>query len=165
MKKEYSFEVIDHCEDLYVRGEKTYEEISKESGVSIAQVQRWADKYGWKKSKEDLKRERLKAQSEARSVVREKILLDLKKQKERYDAFFESLDPKQIDTQATYAYNSLCKTISEIQKDLDSKPDLLRMAPYVMDEFVKFVKKAEKETSNQEVVFALIDRFFDEINP
>lgn len=96
---------------------------------------------------------------------REKILIDLKKQKDRYDKYFESLGENQIDTQATYAFNSLCKTISEVQKDIDSRPDLFRMAPLVMDEFVKFVKKAVKEQASQEMVFGLIDRFFDEVKP
>lgn len=38
-KKEYSFEVVDCCEALYVVDGKTYDEIAKSSGVSIAQVQ------------------------------------------------------------------------------------------------------------------------------
>jgi hypothetical protein len=105
------------------------------------------------------------AAKDIKEHYREKILRDLKKQKERYDAYFESLSANQIDTQATYAFNSLCKTISDVQKDLDARPDLFRMAPVVMDEFVKFTKKVVKEQPTQEMVFALIDRFFDEINP
>jgi transposase len=164
-KKEYSFEIVDHCEALYVVEGKTYDEIAKSSGVSIAQIQRWAEKYEWRKKKEERKRETLKAQAEVRSPVREKILLDLKKQKERYDKYFESLAENEVNTQATYAHATLCKTISDIQKDLDSKPDLYRMAPIVMNEFVRFIKKTVKEQTSQEMVFGLIDRFFDEIKP
>lgn len=120
-KKEYSFEVVDCCEALYVVDGKTYDEIAKSSGVSIAQVQRWAEKYEWRKKKEERKCETLKAQAEVRSPIREKILLDLKKQKERYDKYFEALGENEINTQATYAHATLCKTISDIQKDLDSK--------------------------------------------
>jgi transposase len=143
-KKEYSFEVVDHCEALYVVDGKTYEEIAKSSGVSIAQVQRWADKYEWRKKKEERKSETLKAQSEARSPVREKILLDLKKQKERYDKFFETLGDDEINTQATYAHATLCKTISDIQKDLDAKavPKIDRPQIFVdfMRDLVVFLK-------------------------
>jgi hypothetical protein len=122
----------------------------------------WMEKYNFK---ERLKNADAVAQeaSDAKIQYREKILLDLKKQKERYDKFFESLAENAIDTQATYAYNSLCKTISDIQRDLDSKPDLYRMAPLVMDGFVQFVKKVVKEQASQEMVFGLIDRFFDEV--
>lgn len=120
-KKEYSFEIVDHCETLYVVEGKTYDEIANSSGVSIAQVQRWADKYEWRKKKEERKSETLKAQAEIRSPVREKILLDLRKQKNRYDKFFETLPEGEVNTQATYAHTTLCKTISDIQKDLDSK--------------------------------------------
>jgi molybdopterin converting factor small subunit len=103
--------------------------------------------------------------NDAKQNYREKILLDLKKQKDRYDKYFGTLVEAQVDTQATYAYNSLCKTISDIQRDLDSKPDLFRMAPIVMDEFVRFIKKTVKEQVTQETVFGLIDRFFDEVKP
>jgi flagellar biosynthesis/type III secretory pathway protein FliH len=122
----------------------------------------WMEKYNFK--------ERLKnadaVVGEAKDLdahYREKILLDLKKQKERYDAYFETLSAAQVDTQATYAYNSLCKTISDVQKDLDARPELYRMAPLVMDAFVQFVKQTVKEQPVQETVFGLIDRFFDEV--
>lgn len=175
MSKKISFEVRDRCEDLYVREGKTYEEINKETGVSIPQLQRWGqekkDSNGkvidssWSEKRKKHQSQLSKIQAEMRSTVREKILLDLKKQKGRYDRFFDTLAENQIDTQATYAYNSLCKTISDIQKDLDMKADIYRLAPPVMDAFVKFIKKTVKEQSTQEMVFGLIDRFFDEVKP
>ncbi len=55
--------------------------------------------------------------------------------------------------------------IADAQKALDEKPDLYRMAPVVMDEFVRFVKKTVKEQASQEMIFGLIDRFFDEVKP
>ncbi len=124
----------------------------------------WIEKFNFKKRLENADAIVTEANDE-KMHYREKILVDLKKQKTRYDTFFEGLAPGQIDTQATYAYNSLCKTISDVQKDLDSRPDLFRMAPVVMDEFVKFVKKTVKEQPTQEMVFGLIDRFFDEVKP
>jgi transposase len=137
MRKEYSFEVIDHCETLYVVEGKIYDEIAKSSGVSIAQIQRWAEKYEWRKKKEERKSETLKAQAEARSPVREKILLDLKKQKERYDKYFETLGENEVNTQATYAHTTLCKTISDIQKDLDSKTEQKVDRPKLFLEFLR----------------------------
>ena len=143
--------------------EATLRELEKE-GLKLSKptLYEWIEKFNFK---ERLKNCDAVAQeaSDAKMQYREKILLDLKKQKVRYDKFFDSLSEGQIDTQATYAYNSLCKTISDIQRDLDSKPDLYRMAPLVMDEFVRFTKKTVKEQASQEMIFGLIDRFFDEI--
>jgi len=145
--------------------EKTLREIEKK-GLKLSKptLYEWMEKFNFK---ERLKNADALAQeaSDTKIQYREKIVLDLKKQKVRYDKFFETLSEGQIDTQATYAYNSLCKTISDIQRDLDSKPDLYRMAPLVMDEFVKFVKKTIKEQPTQEMVFGLVDRFFDEVKP
>lgn len=50
-KKEYSFEVVETAENLYIYKQKTYEEISKITGVSIPQIQRWSEKYDWRKKK------------------------------------------------------------------------------------------------------------------
>ena len=145
--------------------EAALRELEKE-GLKLSKptLYEWIEKFNFK---ERLKNADAVVQEAAdiKAHYREKILADLKKQKERYDKFFESLSEGQIDTQATYAYNSLCKTISDIQRDLDSKPDLFRMAPVVMDEFVRFVKKVVKEQASQEMVFGLIDRFFDEVKP
>jgi len=159
-KREYSFEVIDHCEALYVVEGKTYDEIAKSSGVSIAQIQRWAEKYEWRKKKEERKSETLKAQADARSPVREKILLDLKKQKERYDKYFESLGENEVNTQATYAHTTLCKTISDIQKDLDSKTEQKIDRPQVfldfMRDLVSFLKDKDPEA------LTALEKNFDE---
>jgi predicted nucleotide-binding protein (sugar kinase/HSP70/actin superfamily) len=145
--------------------EATLRELEKE-GLKLSKptLYDWMEKFNFKAR---LKNADAVVQEAAdiKQHYREKILADLKKQKERYDKFFEGLAESQIDTQATYAYNSLCKTISDIQRDLDAKPDLYRMAPLVMDAFVQFVKKTVKEKPSQELVFGLIDRFFDEVKP
>jgi len=145
--------------------EATLRELEKE-GLKLSKptLYDWIEKFHFKDrlTKSDAL---VREAEDIREHYREKILTDLKKHKERYDKYFESLGETQVDTQATYAYNSLCKTISDIQRDMDTKADLFRMAPPVMDEFVKFVKKTVKEQAAQEMVFGLIDRFFDEIKP
>ncbi len=50
-KKEYSFETVEAAECLYIYRQKTYDEISKLTGVSIAQIQRWSEKYEWRQKK------------------------------------------------------------------------------------------------------------------
>ena len=56
-KKEYSMEVVETCENLYIYKQKTYEEISKITGVPVVTVQRWSTQYEWRKKKlEQIKR-------------------------------------------------------------------------------------------------------------
>ena len=160
--KNLAFEIYAACGGNV---EMTLRELEKKDlRVSKPTFYEWMEKLNFKKRLEEQDAAKAKGDDE-KLHYREKILRDLRKQKERYDKFFESLTEGQIDTQATYAYNSLCKTISEIQRDLDSRPDLFRMAPLVMGEFVQFVKKEVKDQVTQETVFGLIDRFFDEVKP
>ena len=56
-KKEYSFEVIEIAENLYIYKQKTYDEISRITGVPVVTVQRWSTQYEWRKKKlEQVKR-------------------------------------------------------------------------------------------------------------
>lgn len=50
-KKEYSFEVIETAENLYIYKQKTYEEISRIVGVPVVTIQRWSERYEWRSQK------------------------------------------------------------------------------------------------------------------
>jgi hypothetical protein len=52
-KKEYSMEVIETAENLYIYKQKTYEEISKITEVPTVTIQRWSVQYEWRKKKID----------------------------------------------------------------------------------------------------------------
>ena len=52
-KKEYSMEVIETGENLYIYKQKTYDEISRITGVPVVTVQRWSERYEWRKKKID----------------------------------------------------------------------------------------------------------------
>jgi hypothetical protein len=51
LKKEYDFGVVDTAESLYVHKQKTYEEISRALDVPVVTIQRWSEKYEWRKKK------------------------------------------------------------------------------------------------------------------
>lgn len=56
-KKEYSMEIVETAENLYIYKQKTYEDIARITGISVAQIQRWSEKYEWRKKKiEQIKR-------------------------------------------------------------------------------------------------------------
>ena len=50
-KKEYSMDIVETCENLYIYKQKTYEEISRLTGVPVVTIQRWSEKYEWRSQK------------------------------------------------------------------------------------------------------------------
>ena len=50
-RREYSFDIVETGENLYIYKQKTYEEISKITGVPVVTIQRWSEKYEWRNKK------------------------------------------------------------------------------------------------------------------
>lgn len=127
-RKEYSFEVVDRCEGLYVNEQKTLEEIAKTTGVSVAQVQRWLAKYEWKKKKEEFRKRLQTAQEETRAIVREEILLqDLVQQKDLLKSYFDGREVlEKGDIQAMYAYTNVTDSICKLLADMRKRDEILR---------------------------------------
>ena len=46
-RKEYSFEVRDKAEDLYIYDGRTYDEIAQKIGVSLGTIKNWSKQCGW----------------------------------------------------------------------------------------------------------------------
>lgn len=50
-------EIVETAENLYVFRQKTYEEISRITGIPVVTIQRWSTQYEWRKKKmEQIKR-------------------------------------------------------------------------------------------------------------
>lgn len=127
-KKEYSFEVVDRCESLYVNEGKTLDEIAESTGVSVAQVQRWAAKYEWKIKKEEFRIRVTRAKEETRALILEEILLqDMVHQKDLLKKYFEDRETiEKGDIQAMYAYTNVTDSICKILADMRKRDDALR---------------------------------------
>ncbi len=143
-KKEYSFEIVDRCEGLYVNEEKTLEEISKKTEVPVVTLQRWGEKYEWRKKKDEFRARVLKAQEESRALIREEILLqDLVHQRDLMKKFFEDKEAiEKGDTQMMYAYTNVTDAICKILADMRKRDESLRGAqkidrPQVFLEFMR----------------------------
>lgn len=131
----------------------------------------WIDTFSWKN--------RLADTGAAEQGVKDpspndaaRLIADLERQKEKYDRFFETLGESTVDNQATYAYTTLVRAIAETRKKAAEKPDLYAMTPVVMDAFVTFVKAQGPQAmpgagtiSVEDIIFDLIDRFFEEVKP
>jgi transposase-like protein len=127
-RREYSFEIVDRCEGLYVNGGKTLDEIAKSSGVSVSQVERWAKKYEWRKKRDDLKARSMKAQDEVRALMREEILLeDLVHQRDLMKKYFADKEVmEKADTQMMYAYTNVTDSICKMLADMRKRDEALR---------------------------------------
>jgi transposase-like protein len=165
--REYSFEVVDRCEDLYVQEERTFEDIAKETGVSAVQVQRWASKYEWKDKKKEFKARLFKAQEESRAIMREEILLqDLTHQRDLLKSYFDNrkiLDKG--DIQAMYAYTNVTDSICKILADMRKRDEALRGTqkidrPQVFVDFLKDLVAWLKEHDAEALV--ALEKNFDE---
>ena len=127
-RKEYSFEVVDKCEGLYVNDGKTLDEIAGSSGVSAAQLQRWLTKYEWKTKKEQFKSRIMTAKEETRALIREEILLqDLVHQKDLLKGYFDGRDVlEKGDIQAMYAFTNVTDSICKLLADMRKRDETLR---------------------------------------
>lgn len=56
MAKEIDWEIRQYAEELYITDGHTYEEVAKETGVSISQLKRWATDEGWTDRKRDYRK-------------------------------------------------------------------------------------------------------------
>ena len=165
-RREYSFEIVDRCEALYINEEKTFEEITKVIGVSIAQVQRWAKKYEWKKKKEEFRNRVSKAQEETRALVREEVLLqDLVNQKNLMDKYFKDREYDKADSNTVSNYINIVNNVSKLLQDIRKRDENLRNMQKVdrpqvfldfMRDLVSFLKDHDPEA------LTALEKNFDE---
>jgi len=87
MPREYSWEVRERAEELYIVDGLTYEQVAAQTGVSVSQIQRWAKEGGWPEKRRELRQ----ALSD---IKRKMVLLRLR---------YIDKALKSLDNQAAYA--------------------------------------------------------------
>lgn len=135
-KKEYSFEIVDQCEGLYIQEEKTFEEISKLTKVPAVTLQRWGSEKknpdgtiepSWGEKKKQWKSRLLKAQEETRALIREEILLrDLVNQKNLLDKYLEGREYDRSDFNTHSLYRDTLNGIAKLLADMRKRDESLR---------------------------------------
>ena len=167
-KKEYTFDVVCQCENLYIQEEKTFAEIAQISGISEVQIQRWAAKYEWRKRKEGYKQRFLKAHEEAKAITREEILLqDLTHQRDLLKNYFDGRETlEKGDIQAMYAYTNVTDSICKILADMRKRDEAIRIAKGIdrpqmfldfMRDLVSFLKDRDPDS------LPALEKNFDEL--
>ena len=138
-KKEYSMEVVETAENLYIYKQKTYEEISRITGVPVVTVQRWSSQYEWRKKKlEQVKRR----------VDYRKNLYDLR------DRILENAR-ETTDPQAIHALVNLQRTIEAEEKmkpleDLPAEPEKgLGLSPETLEKIKEEIYGIRKPGSQE----------------
>lgn len=105
--KEISWDIREQAEDLYIVDGRTYEQVAEDTGVSISQLKRWGQDFGWREKRDEYR----KALS---SIRRNRTLLRAGLMKQA----LETLDP-----QAVYAVSSLENVINRMKEANPAEPD------------------------------------------
>lgn len=94
----------------------------KQAGYSItrATISSWREKYSWETRADSIDIKKQAAQDVSISFE-ESLLLDLQKQKERYDVYFDNLPSGKVDNQAMYVYNQLCEKLINLRNKINPK--------------------------------------------
>ena len=128
--KNYSPEIRQEAEDLYVENGLTYEETAKRTGISEHTVKRWGGEDGWP----ELRKEYLKVNRELNRNLR-KVRLNLMK---------KVVDTKKPDPQDIYAMIRIENLAYQREKKTEaSAPDIDR--PRLFLEDMEFVAETLKE--------------------
>lgn len=92
------------------------------AGYSITRttIASWREKYDWQERAESIDIKKQAAQDVSISFE-ESLLLDLQKQKERYDVYFDNLPAGKVDNQAMYVYNQLCEKLINLRNKINPK--------------------------------------------
>ena len=88
--------------------------------ISRATVASWREKYDWQMRASDIDVKKQAAQDKS-VTFEESLFLDLQKQKERYDAYFDSLEAGEVDNQAMYVYNQILEKLLNLKNKV--KPE------------------------------------------
>lgn len=88
--------------------------------ITRATISSWREKYSWETRADSIDIKKQAAQDVSISFE-ESLLLDLQKQKERYDVYFDNLPAGKVDNQAMYVYNQLCEKLINLRNKINPK--------------------------------------------
>ena len=126
-KKEYSMEIVETAENLYIYRQKTYDEVSKITGVPVVTIQRWSVQYEWRSKKMDQVKRRVDYRRNLYNL-RDKML----------SAALETTDP-----QVVHAVANIQRVIDaeEKMKPLEDLPADIVKATKLSDETLEKIKE------------------------
>ena len=123
-KQQYSNEIREQAFLFWydTRNDSEVVRLLKSNGYNITRttIASWREKYSWETRADSIDVKKQAAQDVSISFE-ESLLLDLQKQKERYDVYFDNLPAGKIDNQAMYVYNQLCEKLINLRNKINPK--------------------------------------------
>ena len=123
-KQQYSNEIREQAFLFWYDSRNDSEVVRLLSGagynITRATISSWREKYSWETRAESIDIKKQAAQDVSISFE-ESLLLDLQKQKERYDVYFDNLPAGKVDNQAMYVYNQLCEKLINLRNKINPK--------------------------------------------
>ena len=123
-KQQYSNEIREQAFLFWydTRNDSETVRLLSNAGYSIIRttIASWREKYGWLERASNIDMKKQAAQDNTISFE-ESLLLDLQKQKERYDVYFDNLPAGKVDNQAMYVYNQLCEKLISLRNKINPK--------------------------------------------
>lgn len=123
-KQQYSNEIREQAFLFWydTRNDSEVVRLLSNAGYSITRttIASWREKYDWETRAESIDVKKQAAQDVSISFE-ESLLLDLQKQKERYDVYFDNLPSGKVDNQAMYVYNQLCEKLISLRSKINPK--------------------------------------------
>lgn len=123
-KQQYSNEIKEKAFLFWYdsRNDSEVVRLLSNAGYSITRttIASWREKYSWETRAESIDAKKQAAQDVSISFE-ESLLLDLQKQKERYDVYFDNLPSGKVDNQAMYVYNQLCEKLISLRSKINPK--------------------------------------------
>lgn len=123
-KQQYSNEIREQAFLFWydTRNDSETVRLLSNAGYSITRttIASWREKYGWLERASNIDMKKQAAQDTTISFE-ESLLLDLQKQKERYDVYFDNLPAGKVDNQAMYVYNQLCEKLISLRNKINPK--------------------------------------------
>lgn len=123
-KQQYSNEIKEKAFLFWydTRNDSEVVRLLKSNGYNITRttIASWREKYSWETRADSIDIKKQAAQDVSISFE-ESLLLDLQKQKERYDVYFDNLPSGKVDNQAMYVYNQLCEKLINLRNKINPK--------------------------------------------
>ncbi len=117
----------------------------EERGYTISKptLYDWIEKFGFDERLTALLKKNQDARDAKAMSMEDLLLIELIKQKEKYEEYFKTLEKGKVDTQAMYAYTNILKTLLDLKTQLGShKADLFLD---FMKDFVTYLSKEDAE--------------------
>ncbi len=135
--------------------ELTLRTLKEKHGLPVTKptIYGWIEKYNWKDRAARAENEERKA-TDAVVSDEARMVLDLEKQKTKYERYFDSLGEAATDTQAMYAYTNLVKTIIDVKT---------RIGAYKAGLFLDFMRDLiDWLSKNDPEAVPVLERDFDD---